>query len=389
MYYPKAHKVLKPLKRLVAIILIAPLFTCTAVSYAAEEPDEPATKASNNPKAAANQRVLSNTTLKRSQSLLEHMRLFDREDEIITLETSIYTTEATNPNTPAEPQKDSFYGLYLEQESSNPQGAILILHDNQQHGHWPEVIAPIREYLPQFGWSTLAIELPDTPARTRTPREIAPPAVPKESSVESAEITSPETEAETEAEKDAEPALPRLQELPALAEDDAKEENTESEKKLSPKIMHQQQNANRILAAVNHLKSLNQLNIVILGHGTGAAWAIDYIQKQDKDSAEATTGLTLITIDALTSQFTPEKMHEQIKDIKVPYLDLIHPEQTRAVQLAKKRLRILKRTKTANHQQFITPVMSGYGDTESPTSRRIRGWLKNNAAGSVVKAAAK
>lgn len=413
MYYLKA---LKTYKQLLAILLIAPLLAFLPAGYAfseAEETDVVETKATDSDsgsdpdsttsepttskKAVIKQRVLPNIALKRSQSLLEHMQLFDREDEVITLET----------------ENESFYGLFLEEESGNPQGAILILHDNQQHGHWPKVIAPIREYLPQFGWTTLAIELPDTPARTRTPREIAKPTQSSEESTsstnntennsadeenqtddpadsdETAKITSSETELETEAEKDAEPALPRLQELPVLTEDDTQDANTSEDKELSPKIIYQQQNANRIISAVNHLKSLNQLNIVILGHGTGAAWAVDYIQKQDKDSAEATTGLTLITIDALTSQFTPQKMHEQIKDIKVPYLDLIHPEKTRAVLLAKKRLRILKRTKTADHQQFITPVMSGYGDNESPTNRRIRGWLMNNAAGSVVKAVAK
>lgn len=417
MHYPKAHKVLKPLKRLAAIILIAPLLVYPAVSYASEESDEPDTETSKTSKTVVSQRVLPNTTFKRSQSLLEHMRLFDREDEVITLETTIYTTEATNPNTPAESQKDSFYGLYLEQESNNPQGAVLILHDSQQHGHWPEIIAPLREYLPQFGWSTLAIELPDTPARARIAREVIKPTTPKESSDESTEENNdtaedtvnegsennqneiqeltdnaePESSSslntETEAEKDAEPALPRLQKLPDRAEGETAETSAEADKKLSPKILYQQRNSNRIIAAINHLKSLNQLNLVIIGHGTGAAWAIDYIQKQDKDSAEASKGLTLITIDALASQLTPQKMHEQVKDIKVPYLDLIHPEQIRAIQLADKRLKILTRSKNAQYQQFITPSMSNYKDTESPTNRRIRGWLKSNAQGSQINAA--
>ena len=54
--------------------------------------------------------------------------------------------------------------MFLAEATGNPQGGVLILHDNQQHGHWPDIVAPLREYLPQHGWSTLSIELPDTPA---------------------------------------------------------------------------------------------------------------------------------------------------------------------------------------------------------------------------------
>lgn len=368
MYYAiSIKKALKPLKQLLIIILTAHLFAFLPPESALAEsatPDSSETSASTN--TVTTQRVLPNIPFKRSQSLLEHMRLFDREDEVIALETTIYTSEAPNPDTPAETQSDSFYGLYLEQESNNPQGAVLILHDSQQHGHWPAIIAPLREYLPQFGWSTLAIELADAPTRIRIPREINKSARQKENN-DNAEENSDQKE--------------------DTNKDTGEQTTTDINKKLSPKIIYQQRNSNRIIAAINHLKSLNQLNLVIIGHGTGAAWVIDYIQKQDKESPKATKGLTLITIDALSSQLTPQKMHEQIKDIKAPYLDLVHPEQVRAMHLADQRLKIMARSKNTQYQQFITPSISSYQDTNSPTNRRIRGWLKNNAQGSQIKAA--
>lgn len=414
------HKTLKAFTGLFVFLILAPL-----MSNAAEEPEESeisedveVTESTESSKAVEKQYVLPDVSAKRSQSLLEYMKLFDREDEVITLETTIFTTEAPDENSQGETEKNSFYGLFLEEESGNPQGAILILHDSQHHGHWPEVIAPIREYLPQFGWATLSIELPDAPKRTRIAREVAKPIknnekkseeqseeneennesnteensiteqntpeepTDNEGTVESSEL---ETEAETEEEKSAEPSLPRLQELPSLAENESTKETTPGNKKLSPETIYQQLNTNRIIAAINYLKSRNQENLVLIGYGSGAAWAIDYVQKQDKNSKTASKGLTLITIDALTSKLEPTKMHEQIKDIKVPYLDLINPRKTRAVKLAQKRLKILKRSKHSNYQQIITPIMSNYRDTESPTSRRIRGWLMNNAEGKLIK----
>lgn len=385
------QKTLKAFTRLFVFLILAPL-----MSYAAEEPEEsgiPETseepkmaeesevaESTESSKAVEKQYVLPDLSAKRSQSLLEYMKLFDREDEVITLETTIFTTEAPDENSQGETEKNSFYGLFLEEESGNPQGAILILHDSQHHGHWPEMIAPIREYLPQFGWATLSIELPDAPKRTRIAREIAKPI--KNDDKQSEEQS--EEQFEEQSEEDEETNLSNTEEN-SITEQNTTEEATQTNKRLSPKTIYQQLNINRIIAAINYLKSKNQENLVIIGYGSGAAWAIDYVQKQDKDSETATKGLTLITIDALASEVEPTKMHEQIKDIKVPYLDLINPEKIRAIKLAKKRAKILKRSENSNYQQFITPIISNYRETENPTSRRIRGWLMINAEGKLIR----
>ena len=44
---------------------------------------------------------------------------------------------------------------------SDKQGAILFLHDKEQHADWPEVIHPLRMNLPKNGWYTLSLSLPD------------------------------------------------------------------------------------------------------------------------------------------------------------------------------------------------------------------------------------
>ena len=48
-------------------------------------------------------------------------------------------------------------GLYLPENTGKPQGGVLILHDNEQHAHWPQTVAPLREYLPDYGWNTLSL----------------------------------------------------------------------------------------------------------------------------------------------------------------------------------------------------------------------------------------
>ena len=56
-----------------------------------------------------------------------------------------------------------------------------------------------------------------------------------------------------------------------------------------------------------------------------------------------------------------------------------------SLKMAKKRLSIMKRAKNSRYQQIITANMANYNETESPTSRRIRGWLMKNAGGTLVK----
>jgi hypothetical protein len=344
---------------------------------------------------------LPNIPLKRAKSILKHMSLFNREDEVVTLKT---------PN-------ESFYGLFLAESSDQPQGGVLLLHDNQQHGHWPDVVAPIREYLPQFGWSTLSIELPDAPAKKRIKREEL--AASNTDTVNNNENTAQEPEGKQppkddlekpESEKmaqegvadnsgiagstktvieadnieDAEPGLPRLQSLPAITENKTTAEQPKSAPEPNKEMMYLKQNRNRILTAIEYLKSRGQFNIVIIGYGIGAAWAIDYAQQVDTGE-KAQKGLTLITIDALASRLAPGKMQQQLKNLQIPYLDLIHPKPGDSLTMARKRLSIMKRAKNNRYQQIITANMASYHDSESPTSRRIRGWLMKNAGGTLVK----
>ena len=344
---------------------------------------------------------LPNIPIKRAKSLLEHMRLFNREDEVVRLKT------------PTE----SFYGLFLAEASGQPQGGVLLLHDNQQHGHWPEVVAPIREYLPQFGWATLSIELPDAPPKKRIKRELISASdtitdANQESDPQDFESTansnddteqlksaqidqdepadnsglagSADSIIEPDKDEDAEPALPRLQSLPAISETEATASKPVTAVEPNAEMIYLKQNRSRILSAIEYLKSRGQFNIVIIGYGVGAAWAIDYVQQEDSGEQDQ-KGLTLITIDALASRFEPDKMQLQMKNLQVPYLDLIHPQPGDSLKMAKKRLSIMKRAKNSRYQQIITANMANYNETESPTSRRIRGWLMKNAGGTLVK----
>jgi hypothetical protein len=351
---------------------------------------------------------LPNIPKKRAQSLIHHMELMERQNEIIQL----------------SGLDEDYYGLFLADATGNPQGGVLILHDDQQHGHWPDIVAPLREYLPQHGWTTLSIELPDIPARKRIARPDLTAALSSNSATDTEENeTSPDIEPittnqegepllteesidndgpdlsgqpvvqedETATDDSLEPALPKLAKLPDLANKIAEESSTEEEVTIDLIEHYRKQNQQRIVAAMEYLRNKGQFNLVIIGYGIGAAWAIDYMAQQEEDTKIAATtkgdnkGLTLVTIDAMPSRHNSMTMNEQLKTLQLPFLDLIQPNKAYSLKQGKVRLAIMKRNKNEQYQQIITSNMASYHEDESPTSRRIRGWLKNNASGTLVK----
>ncbi|MGK0249106.1 MAG: hypothetical protein ACI910_001843 [Oleispira sp.] len=354
---------------------------------------------------------------KRAQSLIQYMTLMQRQEEVVQL-SSLSNANADESDTRLA---EDYYGLFLADATGSPQGGVLILHDSQQHGHWPDIVAPLREYLPEHGWTTLTIELPDTPARLRIARDdIIAKSRSKNSSTDTNEddnanglepiTTDQDSEpllteeaidnagpdlqgqpvelkediADTPTDESLEPALPKLTKLPDLADASLAEATVPKETDVDPIEHYRKQNQQRIFAAMEYLRSKGQLNLVIIGYGIGAAWAIDYLA-QKEDANVDKKGLTLVTIDALHSNYSTMVMNQQLGKIKLPFLDLIQPNKAYALKQGKARRAIMNRNQNEKYQQIITSNMPSYDEHESPTNRRIRGWLKTNAGGIMVK----
>lgn len=53
-----------------------------------------------------------------------------------------------------------FLGIYTEAENEPARGAALILHGRGANPDWVDIVNPLRTRLPEYGWDTLAIQLP-------------------------------------------------------------------------------------------------------------------------------------------------------------------------------------------------------------------------------------
>ncbi|UXD86692.1 alpha/beta hydrolase family protein [Thalassolituus hydrocarboniclasticus] len=355
-------------------------------------------------------RVVPNTDASRHYGLLQYLRLHSRESELVRLVAA----------------ESEFYGLLLTETRGQPQGGVLILHDNGQHGHWPEIVAPLREALPAYGWTTLSIELPEqptaqppartstaeytaatTPDATETPEaapadtgaaaEAAPPAeTPAADSVDNNGISAVEkttSDGQDNAFNAAEPALPRLSELPPLPPGEPEPAPPAAEQ-ADINERYREQMQDRIRQGISFLNQRGQLNIVVIACGNSANWAADFLLARSQNGSATKPagntanqdkaqerGLALILIDALDNPLSAVPLNQQLGQLDLPLLDLISEQSISPAYANQQRAGNMRHKQRRQYQQIEIPAFDLNYDDSNLIVRRVRGWLKTNAAG--------
>lgn len=112
--------------------------------------------------------------------------------------------------------KEPFLGLYIENYAKQSLGAVLLLHDNEQHPDWPGMLHELRTSFPQHGWSSLSIALPDL-------RPIPPILPPLPKPVEAAPTAPAASEGAGDKTADGKPADPKAADKKDAANDKNKD----------------------------------------------------------------------------------------------------------------------------------------------------------------------
>lgn len=288
------------------------------------------------------ERVLPNLFKQREQDIKRYLVGVQREDELV---------DIPSPG-------DSFGGFILPERTGKPQGGVLILPDNSQHGHWPRIVAPLRDYLPDYGWETLTISLPDVPKSRLQPTDY------------SAQLDdNQENDADEE----------------EIDETDQNGININSPKTITKKEFVQgeyyaKQMPERINGAYNFLNQNGQLNVVIIASGHSAAWAANWLVSQNI-SEENKRGFTLVIIDALDDAYAPVKLTPTLSQLDFPILDIVTNSNHNNSLTNKKREGAMKREKRKQYQQIHLNSYDFSADYSNEINRTVRGWLSKNAAG--------
>ena len=236
-----------------------------------------------------------------------------------------------------------FFSVFNADQSGQPKGGAIILHDADSHPARPEVIQPLHGNLPKHGWATISIQLPPL-------------------------------------------------------------------KQLSEYNNNQALIRRRIESAVNHLRTSGYNNIVLIGHGTGAMAATNYLAA---GSTEFIRALVAISLGVLNTKEKKDSIPAKLENVKLPILDVYGSNDLSYITSSAKRRALASKLSgdaatRANtiepYRRSVMAVGSGqkaqgyiayrqikvegadhdFSGTENILTKRIIGWLERHAKGVAV-----
>lgn len=338
------HKFLRPL----CVVLLIGCWPVLAEEAASEEP--PAVSQSDGEEAPA--------------ELLERPDLPERsEQDAAALQQRLDDSEQQQLETPNE----RFLALWLPANVGEPRGMVIILPGDNMHAAAPEVVAPLRRKLPDAGWHSLSLSLPDPLSDLPLPRPQPVADVPQS---EDAQAAEPDATPPAATEEAAPAETAEVAPAPAPAD----ETSTSETQRLRDDAMqaHTERMFARIDAAVVFANQRDAPRIILLGHGSGGYWAARFLKERP---APGVSGLLLVS-PRVPAGFSPP-LEELAPALSLPVGDLFYKDQAAERSAALRRLQASKRLKAANYRQVALKALPGNQEAEQEQLyRRARGWLE-------------
>ncbi len=270
------------------------------------------------------------------------------------------------------------------------QGAILFLHDKEQHADWPEIIHPLRKSLPKAGWFTLSVSLPDETRVALPSRELDPKAFDQ---LIISESLKKNLDSGVRNRQDPESSLNENQSSTGEADTETVPVEQSSEDSESVdidlavannepdlnKIPYDVRVLKHIEKAYEYLQSQSFQNIVIIAYRHSAEQVLQYVKAHSGEISSP--GLALIFIEPVIPEAYLIDISEWLgKDFPVPILDIINKNNQQAGQDAEVRRLSLLRSGAKEYKQLHITITNNEIFDES-LSKRIKLWLDTNAPG--------
>lgn len=297
----------------------------------AEEPPEDAPADSFDAPAANERPLLPERSISDAQTL--EQRLDKREQQML------------------QAGAESFLALWLPANVGEPSGAVILLPGDVENADGAAAVGPLRRKLPDAGWHSLSITLPDPDGDPLPPRTAA---------VETPSPTEDEaTSAEAENATEGSPEPTAAPAATAISSEQRRQAHVE-------RVMA------RIEAAIAFAEQQQAKEIVLLGHGSGAYWAARYLSERKPDNVH---NLLMVAAE-LPAGFAPP-LDELVGQLPVATGDFYYKDQVTERTAALKRLQASKRAKLPTYIQVSVKALPGNLDVQQEQLyRRLRGWLQ-------------
>ncbi|MHC8317455.1 alpha/beta hydrolase family protein [Pseudomonas sp. LB3P31] len=280
------------------------------------------------------------------------------------LERSQEDAAALERTLPAQEQQqlqagsETFLALWKPANIAEPRGAVIIVPGAGETADSPQAVGPLRRKLPDAGWSSLSITLPDLQSDAIAPRVLDVPPT----------IKAPDTET-----KDSTTSKPIEQAAGGEADvaDKAVVESVDEQRRVDAERIFA-----RIDAAISYAEGQSARNIVLLGHGTGAYWAARYLNEKQPPQVEK-----LVMVAVKTPAAIKPELIELTSTLKLPTADIFYMDKPLDRDSALERLQASKRLKTPAFSQVSLKALPGNAkDQQEQLVRRVRGWLSPQPA---------
>lgn len=270
---------------------------------------------------------------------------------------------------------DDFVALWRPANVGSPKGVIILLPGEGESADWPSGIGPLRRGLPDHGWHTLSLSLPDSPAliptagavdEVKTPDET--PGKEPNADDEQADPAEAPSEAGYLPEETAAPAADAL-----LDPDDAQpaSESDAAAEKDRPQPDQPERIAERIEAALAFARSKQPKVIVLLGQRTGGYWAARFLQEQGPADVRH-----LILVRPQQPEGQDEPLAQLVPTLKLATGDFYYKDGVGSQSAARERLNASRRLDHPAYRQVGLPPQTGDRQVDQEQLlRRIRGWL--------------
>lgn len=337
-----------PLRLLTRSVLLAAL----ATNALAEEPPAPAAE-----QAAPAPRT---AVPARSESMTSDLRRAIPGDQQVLLKSG----------------KERVLALWHPANHHAPKGVVILLPGDGESADWPRAIGPLRRGLPDHGWHTLSLTLPDPERPIRVIDET--PAVedqPDEAEAAPPEDAPDELQAEPSADDSGAIETPYLPEQAAAepeepASDEPAPAAEESEEE--PEVFDLAGRIDqRIDAALELARSRQAVTIVLLGHGSGAYWAARYIQLQQPGDVSH-----LLAIQPRQPADAELALEHLLPELGIATGDFYYKDSPAASAQARQRLNASRRLAHPDYSQTgLQPLAADRQGEQQQLLRRVRGWL--------------
>ncbi|MFT6201648.1 MAG: hypothetical protein ACJATV_001629 [Granulosicoccus sp.] len=281
--------------------------------------------------------------------------------------------------------KSEFLAIWQEDRSGDAQGALLILHAEGENPSWPRTTQPLHDSLPEYGWATMAIQLPDPVPKQQPTRtldaKVIPPTPDRDISNEELE-GSGDTVEDDGTNKEESAAINNQPSMEA-----PNEPTTTAAANTIPPLSAEEIEAiaeKRLTAAIKFLHDKGQFNIVLMGNGTSAIRGHKLMRSITPIIEDARLKKKIekpirgsIIFNARNKLPSEKKIYEDwFFDPEIPVLDVYISYDIRNERDAKVRKTMGKRDNAVAYKQIkITEISYEKSWKENQLSRRVRSFL--------------